>query len=381
VRWERAGLLTDLYELTMLQAYWEEGMEKVAVFSLYYRSLPQERNLLLACGLDDGLAYLERLRFDRGSLDYLATVELVAALFLRWLEGLRFRGDVWALPEGTPFFPDEPLLEVVAPIPRAQVVESFLMNQLHLQAVLASEAVRVVTAAEGRAVVDFGMRRMRGADAGPGAARAFHVAGVAATGNVPAGKLYGIPVTGTVAHSYVQAHDRGKNALWAFAEIYGDTVLLVDTDDTLNGVPKVIALAQEMGESSRVRAVRLDSGTSGSWPGPRGPCSRRRGSRRWRSSPAAASTSTRSRSWWRRTLPSPASGWAPGWGCRGTFRRWTWHTSSPPTAARAGSSCRRASGSCPGANRCSWWRRMAWRCGTCSGGLRRSSRDAVSWRK
>lgn len=255
-----AALLTDLYELTMVQAYWREGMDEDAVFSLYYRTRPPRRSYLLACGLDDALRYLETLRFPEEGLDYLADREEFSQEFVDWLAELRFGGDVWALPEGTPVFPDEPLLEVRAPIPVAQLAESFVMNQVHFQTVLASKAVRLVEAARGRAVVDFGLRRMHGTDAAVKGARAYHVAGLAGTSNVLAGQVYGVPITGTMAHSYVQAHDDELDAFRKFTELYPETVLLVDTYDTLDGVRRVVELARELGEDFRVQAIRLDSG-------------------------------------------------------------------------------------------------------------------------
>lgn len=254
------ALLTDLYELTMLQAYWREGLHDEAVFSLYFRRLPEARNYILACGLAPALDYLESLRFSESELADLATLDLFSEAFLGWLRDFRFTGDVYAPAEGTPVFPNEPLLEVVAPLPEAQLAESFVMNQIHLQTVLASKASRVVQAAQGRRVVDFGMRRMHGADAALQGARAFYVAGVDATSNVRAGLVHGIPVAGTMAHSYIQAHDRELDAFRAFAELYPETVLLVDTYDTLEGVRKVAELARERGDTFRVRAVRLDSG-------------------------------------------------------------------------------------------------------------------------
>jgi nicotinate phosphoribosyltransferase len=258
------ALLVDLYELTMAQAYWREGMAaEEAVFSLYFRRLPERRNHVLACGLADALRYLERLAFAREHLDYLASLGHFSRDFLDWLGDLRFTGDVWAVPEGTPVFPEEPLLEVVGPIAAAQIAESVVMNQVCFQSVLASKAARVVTAAEGRSVVDFGLRRMHGADAALKSARAFHVAGVVATSNVLAGHVYGVPVAGTMAHSYVQAHDDELAAFRAFAQLYPETILLVDTYDTLDGVRKVIELARELGDDFRVRGIRLDSGDLG----------------------------------------------------------------------------------------------------------------------
>jgi nicotinate phosphoribosyltransferase len=257
------ALLTDLYALTMLQAYFEEHMSDVAVFSLFVRRLPERRNYLLACGLDDVLAFLETLRFDRQALEYLESLGLFTSRFLGHLEGLRFTGDVFAVPEGTPVFGNEPLVEVEAPIAEAQLVEAFVTNQIHLQTVLASKASRIVEAARGRHVVDFGFRRMHGIDAGLKAARAFHIAGVDATSNVAAGQTYGLPVAGTLAHSYIQAHDDELEAFRAFARLYPETALLVDTYETLNGVRKVIDLARELGPRFRIRAVRLDSGDLG----------------------------------------------------------------------------------------------------------------------
>ena len=254
------ALLTDLYELTMLQAYFEQRMHETAVFSLFVRRLPDRRNYLLACGLDDVLAFLETLRFDDAALAYLDSLGSFSDRFLRYLETFRFTGDVYAVAEGTPVFALEPIIEVSAPIAEAQLVETLVMNQIHLQTVLASKAARVVEAAAGRQVVDFGLRRIHGIDAGLKAARAFHIAGVDATSNVAAGQAYGVRVAGTLAHSYIQAHDDEYEAFRAFAQVYPETVLLVDTYDTLEGVQKVVQLAAELGSAFRVSAVRLDSG-------------------------------------------------------------------------------------------------------------------------
>jgi nicotinate phosphoribosyltransferase len=255
-----AALLTDLYELTMLQAYFEEGMEKESVFDLFARRLPENRNYLVACGLDDVLRYLETLSFPAEAIAGRQRLGRFSERFLERLAKLRFSGDVFAVPEGALVFGGEPLVEVVAPLPEAQLAETFLMNQVHFQTVAASKAARVVTAAGGRTVVDFGVRRMHGADAAMKAARAFYIAGVDSTSNVLAGLTYGIPVAGTMAHSYVQAHADEAEAFRAFARLYPDTVLLVDTYDTLAAVRKVVALAREMGERFRISALRLDSG-------------------------------------------------------------------------------------------------------------------------
>jgi nicotinate phosphoribosyltransferase len=255
-----AALFTDLYELTMLQAYFHEKMNREAVFSLFVRQLPRERNFLMACGLDTVLAYLENLTFTRDSLDYLRSLGQFSESFLEWLGHFRFTGSVRAVPEGTPVFANEPILEITAPLPQAQIIETFVMNQIHLQTLLASKAWRVVTAARGKTVVDFGARRMHGTDAALKAARAFYIAGVAATSNVLAGKLYDLPVTGTMAHSYIQAHDNETDAFKAFVSSFPETVLLVDTYDTLAGIQKVIELADTLGDDFRVKGVRLDSG-------------------------------------------------------------------------------------------------------------------------
>lgn len=254
------ALITDLYELTMLQAYAVEQMRGRAVFSLFVRRLPDERNYLLACGLDDVLGYLETLRFDPPALDYLASLNRFSPAFLRSLETLRFTGDVYAVPEGTPVFAEEPILEVEAPIAEAQLVETYVMNQISLQTVLASKAARVLEAAAGREVIDFGLRRTHGTEAGLKAARAFHIAGVQATSNVAAGQVYGVPVAGTMAHSYIQAHDDERDAFRAFAHLYPDTILLVDTYDTIAGVQKVVDLSRELGSDFRVGGIRIDSG-------------------------------------------------------------------------------------------------------------------------
>jgi nicotinate phosphoribosyltransferase len=249
----------------MLQAYWAEGMDQRAVFSLFFRRLPPERNYLLACGLESALAYLENLHFSGDALEELRGLDRFSDAFLSWLSHFRFSGDVYAIPEGTPVFAQEPLLEVVAPIAEAQLVESFILNQIHLQTVLASKAARVVTAAKGRTVVDFALRRMHGADAALQGARAFYIAGVDATSNVLAGCRYGIPVSGTMAHSYIQAHDHEIDAFRAFAQLYPETILLVDTYDTLEGVRQVIQLSRELGEDFKVRGIRIDSGDLGAF--------------------------------------------------------------------------------------------------------------------
>lgn len=262
-RSETSALYTDLYQLTMLQAYWREGMNETAVFDLFVRRL-KDRKYLLACGLEQVLEYLEHLSFSEDALAYLDEQSRFDDEFVTWLADFEFTGDVYAVPEGTPVFPDEPILEVVAPIGEAQLVETFLLNQITFQTSIASKAARVVQAARAgdtnRLVADFGMRRTHGTDAAMKAARAQFVAGVDATSNVAAGQAYDIPITGTMAHSYIEAHDSEREAFRAFSDLYPETILLVDTYDTLDGVRKVIDLAEKKGEDFQVRGIRLDSG-------------------------------------------------------------------------------------------------------------------------
>lgn len=258
-----SALFTDLYELTMARAYADESMTRSGVFELFFRKMPEARSFVLASGLADVLDYLEALRFTPEDLDYLRGLGLFSDDFLETLRGLRFTGDVWAVPEGTVVFPGEPLIQVCAPMLQAQLVETLLLNQIHFQSLAATKAARVVLAARGRAVVDFGSRRAHGADAALKVARATWLAGGAGTSNLLAGKLYGVPVYGTMAHSYVQAHGTEYEAFRNFARLYPDTTLLVDTYDTLEGVSQVIRLARELGTDFKVRSIRLDSGDLG----------------------------------------------------------------------------------------------------------------------
>jgi nicotinate phosphoribosyltransferase len=257
---QNAALLTDLYELTMLESYFREGMNGTAIFDLFIRRLPPTRNHLIACGLEDVLHYLETFSFSTEALDYLRSLDKFSEPFLASLKDFRFTGDVFAVAEGTIVFPNEPIIEIRAPLPQGQLVETFVINQIHLATMAASKASRVVSAAGGRPVVDFGLRRMHGSDAGMKQARAFYIAGVDATSNVLAGQVYGIPIAGTMAHSYIQSFDDELAAFRSFVRSYPEAVLLVDTYDTLNGVQLVIGLAQELGSAFRVSGVRLDSG-------------------------------------------------------------------------------------------------------------------------
>jgi nicotinate phosphoribosyltransferase len=258
---DRSPLLTDLYELTMLQAYRAGGMNDTAVFELYVRALPPGRNFLLAAGLEQVVEYLLALRFADDDLAWLASTGRFDAGFLDSLRGFRFSGDLDALPEGTVAFADEPLLRVTAPLAEAQFVESRVLNLVHLQTLVASKAARCVLAAGGRPLIDFGFRRAHGAEAGLLSARASYLAGFAGTATVEAGRRFGIPVFGTMAHSFVQAHDDEAAAFAAFARAQpGNTTLLIDTYDTADAARKVVALAKS---GVDVQAVRIDSGDLG----------------------------------------------------------------------------------------------------------------------
>jgi nicotinate phosphoribosyltransferase len=256
----RNALLTDLYELTMLQSYFDAGMKDIAVFDLFIRRLPSQRNYLIACGLEHVLHYLETLSFDSAAIDYLRTLNRFSDPFLKSLVSFRFTGDVYALQEGTPFFANEPIVEIVAPLPEAQIVETFLLNQIQMATLAASKASRVVTAAKGRSVVDFGARAMHGTDAGAKQPRAFYIAGMDSTSSVLAGQTWGIPVSGTMAHSYILSFEDEISAFRQFLRTYPTSILLIDTFDVNIGVKHVIDLAREMGSGFQVSGVRLDSG-------------------------------------------------------------------------------------------------------------------------
>jgi nicotinate phosphoribosyltransferase len=257
-----SALLTDLYQLTMLKAYWERGMNETAAFEFFVRRLPGCRNYLLAAGLDSVLGFLEGLRFEPQELEWLAQQNGFPPAFIDSLAGLRFTGEVDAMAEGTPFFPDEPILRVVAPLPQAQLVETRIVALLHFSSLIASKAARCVLAAPDKLLVDFGLRRAHGAEAGLLAARCAYLAGFAGSATVLAGQRYGVPTYGTMAHSFVQAHESETNAFLDFARAHPDnTTLLIDTYDTEGGAAKVVALVPRLrAEGIRVRAVRLDSG-------------------------------------------------------------------------------------------------------------------------
>jgi nicotinate phosphoribosyltransferase len=255
-------LLTDLYQLTMLHAYFREGMEDTAVFELFVRALPRARGFLLAAGLEQAVEYLEGLRFGEEELDWVAREGRFGRDFVESLARLRFTGDVHAMPEGTVFFADEPILRVTAPLPEAQLVESRLLNLLHFQTLVASKAARAVLVAPDKLLVDFGMRRAHGGEAALLAARAGYLAGLAGTATALASARFGIPTYGTMAHSFVQAHETETDAFLHFARSDpAHVVLLLDTYDTEAAAEKVVALAPRLGaEGIRIAGVRLDSG-------------------------------------------------------------------------------------------------------------------------
>lgn len=254
------ALFTDLYELTMLEAYHSLEMAETAVFSLYVRELPPGRNFLIACGVDDLLDDIEELRFREEDIAHLASLKRFRPEFLKRLKTFRFTGTIHAMAEGTPVFPNEPILEIIAPIAEGQVLETLVINQIAFQTLIASKSARIVAAANGRPVVDFGGRRAHGIDAAVKGARAAYLAGASATSNVEAGRRYGIPAVGTVAHSFIQAFPDEMEAFRRLAALFPETTLLVDTYDTIAGVQIVVDLAEKLKSAFRVRAIRLDSG-------------------------------------------------------------------------------------------------------------------------
>jgi nicotinate phosphoribosyltransferase len=259
---ESSALVTDLYQLTMLQAYFDEGMEETAVFEFFARKLPPCRGFLMAAGLEQALEYLEQLQFSSRELDWLGRSGHFSRDFVDYLAGLRFSGDVHAMAEGTVFFPPEPILRITAPMPQAQLVETRLINLLHFETIIASKAARTVLVAPGKGLIDFGLRRAHGAEAGVLAARAGYLAGFSGSATVLAGMLYEVPVYGTMAHSYVQAHDDEVDAFERFAQAHPDNVvLLLDTYDTESAAEKVVGLAPRLRDQGiTIKGVRLDSG-------------------------------------------------------------------------------------------------------------------------
>ncbi len=257
-----SGLLTDLYQFTMLQGYLDQHMDEVAVYEFFVRKLPDRRNFLVAAGLESVLDYLLTVSFAPDEIRFLKQTGRFRQNFLDYLEDFQFTGDVHAMPEGRVFFPDEPILRVTAPIAQAQLVETRIINLLHYQTLVASKAARVVLAAPGKLLVDFGLRRAHGAEAGLLAARAAYLAGFDGSSNVLAEYRFGIPSYGTMAHSFIQAHADEDIAFEHFAHAQpGNVVLLIDTYDTEAAAEKVVRLAPKLKAANiTIKAVRIDSG-------------------------------------------------------------------------------------------------------------------------
>lgn len=255
------SLLVDLYELTMAATYFRHRPKAQATFDLFVRGLPADRSYLIFAGLEDVLLYLSALRFNQGDLDYLERLGFDQD-FLTYLGRLRFHGDVWALPEGTVFFPGEPVLRVTGPLIETQIIESFLLNAVNLSTMIATKASRIATAATGKKVFDFSLRRTHGIDAALKAARCSYMTGFRGTSNVMASKLYGIPAVGTMAHSFVMSFQSESDSFRAFFETFpAKSILLVDTYDVGHGVKKAIAVAKEFKKRGQfLKGVRIDSG-------------------------------------------------------------------------------------------------------------------------
>jgi nicotinate phosphoribosyltransferase len=255
-------LLTDLYMLTMLEGFHTEGMNGVASYEFFVRSLPPGRGFLMAAGLEQALQYLESAHFTAEELEWLRGTGRFSPAFVDSLATWRFQGDMEAMPEGTVFFPNEPIVRITAPISQAQLVESRLINIFHYQTLIASKAARCVLAAPGKLLVDFGLRRAHGAEAGLLAARACYLAGFHGTATVLAGKRFGIPTYGTMAHAYVLAHASEEAAFESFAQAQPENVvLLIDTYDTEEGARTAVKVAPRLRQRGiAIKAVRLDSG-------------------------------------------------------------------------------------------------------------------------
>jgi nicotinate phosphoribosyltransferase len=258
---ENMSLLTDFYELTMCAAYFDNKNFETATFDLFIRRLPENRSYFLFAGLEEALGYLQSIKFTEAHIAYLKTQGFKED-FLDYLRNFKFTGEVWAMPEGTVAFPNEPLIRITAPIIEAQLVETFLLNSINHQTMIATKASRVVEASKGRSVIEFGLRREPGIDAGMKVARSSYIAGCRGTSNVLAGYAYGIPVFGTMAHSFIMSYTKEIDAFRAFARTFPEkSTLLIDTYDDLAGAEKAAVVLKEL-EKRDIRAggVRIDSG-------------------------------------------------------------------------------------------------------------------------
>ena len=258
-------LLTDLYELTMMQGYFKNPTDQVVVFDAFYRKNPCDGGYAIAAGLDQIIEYVRHLHFAPDDIDYLRSLDIFDADFLEYLRGFHFTGDIYAVPEGTVVFPREPLLKVIAPVMEAQLVETTILNLLNHQSLIATKASRVVYAAKGDGIMEFGLRRAQGPDAGLYGARAAMIGGCIGTSNVLTGQMFQVPVKGTHAHSWIMSFPDEYTAFKTYAELYPNAcILLVDTYDVLNsGVPNAIRVFQEMkaaGHEMKGYGIRIDSG-------------------------------------------------------------------------------------------------------------------------
>lgn len=330
------GLLADLYELNMAASYLRRDMTGPATFSLFVRRLPPGRGFLVAAGLEDCLAFLDEFSFTSEDLTYLHRVRGFDDAALRALSGLRFTGDVHAVPEGRVVLAGEPLIEVTAPIAEAQLAETVLLNHMTFQTSVATKAARCVLAAAGAQLVDFAFRRTQGIDAGLSVARAAAIAGFSATSNVEAARRYGLAAAGTMAHSFIEAFADEEQAFTAFAEDFpGQTTFLVDTYDTEQGVRAAIAVTRRLGLRAPV-GVRLDSGDLDSLARSARRLLDEAACRRPGSSPAAASMNTPSLTWSGRAPRSMPTAWGRRWASAPTRPIWTPPTSwSPMRAGRS----------------------------------------------
>lgn len=262
---ENLTLLTDLYELTMMNGYFDMRRDERVVFDVFYRKNPSDGGYAIVAGLEQVIDYVKNLHFDSDDIEYLRELELFDEEFLKYLENFKFTGNIYAIKEGTVVFPMEPLLKVEAPIIEAQLVETAILNIINHQSLIATKASRVCEAAKGDAVMEFGLRRAQGPDAGVYGARAAVIGGCASTSNVLAGKKFNIPVAGTHAHSFIMSFDSEYEAFKKYAELFpNNATLLVDTYDTLNsGVPNAIRVFKELKEQGKMPkkyGIRLDSG-------------------------------------------------------------------------------------------------------------------------